>query len=619
MATVEWVVLELTSQGEGEDPEVLRKALNKSIKGGEVFIPAVITSLGDSRVTHKLIDNYVFVKRTFSDQFFFKLEGSRYISSVLTVSKTSAGIRKISCVKTSDIDKMKSQLVIKTEQAIEIGDSVEVMSGPYKGIVGKVFEEIPENDSVQVFISLRSKKAILTFPRSFLKFVSKEADSDQTPLSPYLNKISRTRDLMKRAQEAVRVPLPSVGGVLSKYQEILRLVSWAESLDCGLRLLHTPKPLENILDSKGDPLTLSYERVKMMSQFIQRGPALAYGFVLSEYKNDLLQSKCETFQTLVRMIDRVSEIRKSLVSIEKSIPEWKPGMVQNVIFDGHNLAHRIAHAFKHLEAPLMDKDGNPTSLIYGFLKSVSVLRKRFERANFYVVWDGSKQRRSSVYPEYKANRPQHSGEVSTQMTKLREILTLLGVNQAYHPEEETDDLIACLVRRHLHGKSNLIVSTDRDFLQLVIYTDILMVPKVGSKPEILYDPDKVVSEYGVTPSKMVYLRALSGDTSDNLPGVSRVPKKILSSLLNSHGTLDGLYSSSLAGTTESQYDKIKGFETQARLNYTLMLLHDELEVPITEGKSDLDQAISILQDLGIQADKIVPPFFTSTQGFIKQG
>jgi DNA polymerase-1 len=618
MATVDWVVLELTPQGEDEDPEVLRKSLVKSIKGGEVFIPAVVTSLGDSRIVHKLIDNYVFVRRTFSDQFFFKLEGSRYISNVLTVSKTSAGVRKISCVKTFDIDKMRAQLVIKTEQAIEVGDLVEVMSGPYKGIKGKVFEEIKENDSVQVFISLRSKKAILTFPRSFLKFVSKEG-LEQTPLSPYLNKISRTKDWARRVRDSILVEPPPLEDILSGYQEILKLLSWSNDLRSSLQILQTPKSLTNFLGFDGESLLSKYGRVREMSQLIQKAPTLPYGFALANYQSDPLQSKYSSFQALVGMLDKVSLLHSSLLTIERSIPEWKPGMVQNVIFDGHNLAHRVLHAFKYLPNPLSDKEGNPTTLIYGFLKSLSVLRKRFERANFYVVWDGSKQRRASVYPEYKANRPQHSGEMSTQMAKLREILTLLGVNQAYHPEEETDDLIACLVRGGLQGKSNLIVSTDRDFLQLVTYTDILMVPKVGVKQEILYDPDRVVSEYGVPPSKMVYLRALGGDSSDNLPGIPRVPKKVLASLLNAHNTLDGIYSSNLSGVTEAQYGKIKEFETQARLNYTLMLLHDELEVPITEGVPNLDQAITSLQELGVQADKIIPPFFTYVQGFLKQG
>ena len=177
-----------------------------------------------------------------------------------------------------------------------------------------------------------------------------------------------------------------------------------------------------------------------------------------------------------------------------------------------------------------------------------------------------------MYPDYKAGRPEHSQGTHDEMSRLQSILPMFGITQVHNPDEETDDIIACLLKNKLEGKHNIIVSTDRDFLQLVTYTDLLLVPKQGSRPETLYDPDRVVSEYGVPPRLMVHLRALSGDTSDNLPGVPRVPRKILAALLMTHGSISGVYSSSLAGVTKTQYEKIRSFEKQARLNVDLMAL-----------------------------------------------
>ena len=226
-----------------------------------------------------------------------------------------------------------------------------------------------------------------------------------------------------------------------------------------------------------------------------------------------------------------------------------------------------------------------------------------------------------MYPEYKAGRPQHSDETYGEMERLRDMLPLFGVFQAHNPEEETDDLIACLLKNRLKGKHNLIVSTDRDFLQLVTYTDLLLVPKQGSRPEALYDPDKVVSEYGVPPRLMVHLRALVGDTSDNIPGVPRVPRKILASLLNAHGSIDGIYASSLAGTTPSQYEKIQNFEKQARLNIELTALLSDLDCPVVEAAPDYDAAFDALKQCAIQPDSLISAFFSHQidSGFSKVG
>jgi DNA polymerase-1 len=162
-------------------------------------------------------------------------------------------------------------------------------------------------------------------------------------------------------------------------------------------------------------------------------------------------------------------LQDSVIQIEKSVIDWKPNMIQNLIFDGNNLAHRVMHAMKTMPHPLTDKEGNPTSVVFGFLKSLSSLKKRFDKANIYVVWDGSKKRRSVDYPEYKANRPEMHSDLYSQMCTLKKLLPLFGVYQVWNPEEETDDMIACLVRNPLKGSRNVIVSTDRDFLQLVTH------------------------------------------------------------------------------------------------------------------------------------------------------
>ena len=291
---------------------------------------------------------------------------------------------------------------------------------------------------------------------------------------------------------------------------------------------------------------------------------------------------------------------------------------QNVVVDGANLAYRTYHAMKLIPNPLSDADGNPTGLIFGFLRSLSALKKRFEKHAFYVVWEGSRKRRSSRYSEYKANRTKTDIHSDGQLDVVRMLLSKLGVFQAHNVEEEADDVIASLVRGPLKGQHNIVFSTDHDFLQLVTYTDHLLVPKVGNRAELLYDPDRVVAEYGVSPDRIVHLRALLGDTSDNLPGVPSVPAKKLTSLLRVHQTIDGIFLSSMAGITASQYEKLRASEGRVRLNLELMALQ-EVPYDLTPPAVNSDEAKLKLASRGIQPDSIIDSFLPedTSRGFSK--
>lgn len=601
----EWVVLELSPQGEDEDPDVLRKVLARVIRGGEVFIPASVSIVGDSRSVHKLIDNYIFVRRTFPDSFFLKLEGTRYIASCLTVANTANGSRKLACVRENDIDKMKRQINVETEQGIEVNDEVEVMSGAYKGINGRVIEDIPETQSVQVYIKLRSKEAIITLPRSFLRFVGKDkADADEMPtFAPFATKVARIREWAEKVSPLFKWEPSSVIKIREAHQTYLRIKAW---MGAGFKLIEELKPPPDIT-----PVQEKFEAFQSVDRLFQRAPMF---FVLPKVEVPSptpLESKILEVQWFEDVVHRLAALQQDVEAIERCIPEWSPEMVKNILIDGHNMAFRVAHGVK---VAMTDKEGNPTTLIYGFLRSVGALRKRFPAAKIHVVWDGSRQRRVTKCADYKAQRPSSTGVVSSQMERLREILPLLGVVQAFNPEEETDDVIACLVKGPLKGQSNVIVSTDRDFLQLVTYSDIVLVPKVGPRAEILYDPDRVVAEYGIAPSKIVHLRALLGDTSDNLKGVERIPQKVLAGLLNAHGSLDGIFASNLAGVTSSQYEKLRAFEAQAKLNFEMMTLIDDLSYSVVEPGPDRVAASEVLVQCDIKPESILDAFFGKDSG-----
>ena len=611
----DWVVLELTQQGEEEDPETLKKLLARVIKGCEIFIPASISTVGDSRVVHRLIPNYVFVKHTFTDSFYLKFEGTRYIATVLTVEGPNHR-RKVAGVPHKEIEKIRKQLQIETQQGIEIGDLVEIMSGPYKGITATVIEDIHEENKVQVRVSLRSKDSIVTLPRSFFRYIDRNGDSGKHPVfSPYLNKIARVREWVQCVKPFAAWSPPTLTPIQESYNGVLRLKSWQERGTSLAQLLIDPPEVTHQLE--GGSILDRYATVEKMSGFISKAPIL-FQLKIPDRCLDIarVHSKLHKLNWLLSVLERLETIQTAISQIERSLPEWKPTMVQNLIIDGNNLAHRVSNALRGVQKPLTDKDGKPTSLVYGFLKSLAALHRRFDRSKITVVWDGSKQRRAAMYSEYKAGRSPHNSEMYDQIDQLKGILPLLGVAQAYNPKEEADDLIACLVHKFA-GQSNLIVSTDRDFLQLVTYTTLLMVPKVGASQEVVYDPDRVVVDYGVPPAKMVSLRSLLGDSSDNLPGVPRVPKKTLVSLLKTYGNLEDLYKSNLSGTTATQFEKITAFQTQALLNYQVMRLHIDLEFTTIESNPDVTKATEVLTDLSIQPEGIIESLLAPSKGFSK--
>lgn len=621
VARDEWVVVQLSQRGEDEDPDLLRDAIRRTLRDAEVFIPASISKVGETRVVHRLVDGYAFIRRTLPDPMYFRLEGTKYVEHILTAMAHEGGrrVRKISPIPARDVDKMRKQIHVETEQGIELGDEVQVTSGVYRGITGRIIEEIPENESVQVHIKLRSKEAIVTLPRSFLKFSSK-GQGELPSFSPFETKIARIRGWVRQAQPIFSWKPQPLSVLTESLKTVQRLAGWETR-----RHQLTQFQWAGSWEADLSPIYKLRDTVVALDQWAKAANRLWPHYKLSKSQPgaiSVVESKFLEAQWLHDAVRRLASIHLGVEDIERTLSSRSPDMIQNIIIDGHNLAYRVFHAFNApTSKPMSDAQGRPTSVVYGVMKGIGALQKRFPEAQIYVCWDGSPVRRKTMYPEYKANRPtrQVGGDGFNQIEYLRELLPKVGVIQAFNPEEETDDIIACLVKGKLQGQNNIIVSTDHDFIQLVTRTDVLMVPKVSNRPETLYDPDLVVAEYGVEPSKVVQLRALMGsaDASDNLKGVPRVPTKVLASLVNAHGSVDGIYASGMAGLTKNQYEKIRAAEKQVKLNVQLMTLKSDLPYTLFASSPDSEEATRLLSEVGIQAEPVLKAFFRQMKGFEK--
>jgi 5'-3' exonuclease/transcription antitermination factor NusG len=597
------VVLQLTSKGDKENPVEVRRAIVKSLRGADVYIPAVETQIGDDTVTHYLVKGYAFIRHTFEDRAYFKLDNTRYVEAVLPAPGSTASRRKVATVENSYIESMQEKIRVEVNQGICVGDTVRICSGPYKHITAKVITEIPEEKQVQVHVQLRSKEAILTLPRSVLDVV------DRAPYSHYHARMGYLRAWAQMAAVVLKYDAP-LGRLLDTHRQYQRVYSW---LTQGGRLyayIHSDG-----LGALKDRLVQGRDILLQFESWVDRGRKLSTFLyqdqVIPNSKLAEIQSKYSKVEWLRTVEQRLAALSQGVEEIARSQARGKKVdgemTVQNVLIDGFNLSFRCF--FAPGMGDLTDSQGRHTGVIFGFLRGVGALKKRYPEANFWVVWDGSSQRRKSKYPDYKAQRVNSDRKpVFDQIAEIRRVLPLLGVRQAWNPVEEADDVIGTLVRGELQAQTNIIFSTDHDFMQLVTEKTQFLFPAVGSRREVLFDRDAVKEHLGVFPEKAVELRAFFGDTSDNIPGVPRVPKKVLRSLLQVHGSAKGVYASGLAGLTKVQYERLRAAESQVKINLDLMSLVD-VDVTKIDPDVDVESAIAALRGLEIRSEPIIEAFF----------
>lgn len=603
----EWVVLELSSRSEGEDPDTVRASIAKSVPLSEVFVPAVATLIGGDRVIHSLVEGYAFVQRgAYSDSVFMRLESTRFVQSVLSESGGSTCSRRLSVVHTADIDRMRQQMQRQVHQGIGIGDKVRITTGPYRNIEATVIEEIPEDKVVQVYVALRSKQTIVTIPRSGLLVL------ERAPLSPSLSRLTGLRAWLRQTRPVIlwqgERHIGALQGTYARYERISRWMTAGHQAFSVASFVdgHLQRRLRDFRTRLG---TLSKfdswcDRLSRLFSFVH-----ACLYATPERALGEIQAKLVTLAWLEDVDERIKSLSQEVECLAHAARRLVDGdelVVQNVLVDGANLARRC-FATPGLDE-LKDSSGRPTGAITGFLRSLGALKKRYPGTRFYVAWDGSNRRRKKLYPEYKADRVDPGAAYYDQVGFIRKVLPALGVRQLCSEEEEADDIIAAVVHGELSAQYNLIFSNDRDLLQLVSQTTVQLVPGSGIRKEILFDAALVEEHFGVPPEKLVQLRSFYGDASDHIPGVPRVPKKVLRSLVQAYGGVDQVYKSGLTGLSKGQYERLRGSEPQVRINLALMSLVD-VPVSVTDPDVDADLVSSSLKGMEINPNPILEAFF----------
>jgi DNA polymerase-1 len=255
-----------------------------------------------------------------------------------------------------------------------------------------------------------------------------------------------------------------------------------------------------------------------------------------------------------------------------------------MLLDGNSLAYR---AFYALPAEnFKTQSGLTTNAVYGFTAMLINLLRDESPTHVAAAFDVSRQTfRSERYPEYKANRSSTPDEFRGQIDVTKEVLAALGITVLAEPGFEADDLIATLTTQaEKEGYQVLVVTGDRDALQLVSDDVTVLYPRKGVSELTRFTPDAVVEKYGLTPEQYPDFAALRGDPSDNLPGIPGVGEKTASKWITEYGSLRALV---------DNVDSVRGKVGDAlRANLASVVLNRELtdlvrDVPLAQTPDTL--------------------------------
>lgn len=217
-------------------------------------------------------------------------------------------------------------------------------------------------------------------------------------------------------------------------------------------------------------------------------------------------------------------------------------MQRLVLVDGNAIVHRAYHALP----PLHKLDnGQLTNAVYGFFSMVLKIVSDLNPDHLIVCFDRPAPTfRKQLYVGYQATRPKMEDGLSNQFEIIREVLGKVKICVFELDGYEADDLIGTLANQAAkESKENqvIILTGDRDLLQLVNDQVLILAPITGVTKMILFDTDKVIEKYGLEPHQFIDYKALVGDNSDNYPGVNGIGPKGAANLLNKYHTLEGIY------------------------------------------------------------------------------
>lgn len=293
-----------------------------------------------------------------------------------------------------------------------------------------------------------------------------------------------------------------------------------------------------------------------------------------------------------------------------------------LLVDGNAIIHRAFYALP----PFKAKDGTPTNAVYGFMTMFLKALQSFKPNYVVVCFDTPEVTfRKKIFKEYQGQRPKLAEEFKTQIPLVKKMLDKGGIFHIEKPGVEADDLIGTIVDK-VKGRSLqvLILSGDKDILQLVDKNIFVISPQVGLTKVKIFDKNLVKDKFGLAPRQIADFKALSGDQSDNYRGAKGIGPKTAVSLIKKYGGVEELFDH-LEEISKERLRKIlldhkKEIFLAKKLAVILSDVPIRFHIEETQFKGFNPQLKDFLQNLGMKSlvKRIFPPVEKRKDNFKKE-
>lgn len=260
-----------------------------------------------------------------------------------------------------------------------------------------------------------------------------------------------------------------------------------------------------------------------------------------------------------------------------------------LLIDGSSVAFRAFFALYNQIDRFKSPTGLHTNAIYSFHLMLNHLMERVQPSHILIAFDAGKTTfRTEMFADYKAGRAKMPDEFREQLPFIREMLDAMGIRHYELVNYEADDIIGTLdkmAERTEVPYDVVIASGDKDLIQLTDANTIVEISKKGVAEFEEFTPDYLMEKMGITPSQFIDLKALMGDKSDNIPGVTKIGEKTGLKLLTEFGSLEGIYQNIDSMKASKMKENLIADKEQAFLSRTLATI--DTQAPIEIGLDDL--------------------------------
>ncbi|HEM3710555.1 TPA: DNA polymerase I [Streptococcus suis] len=271
-----------------------------------------------------------------------------------------------------------------------------------------------------------------------------------------------------------------------------------------------------------------------------------------------------------------------------------------LLIDGSSVAFRAFFALYHQIDRFKSPTGLHTNAIYGFHLMLDHMMKRIEPTHILVAFDAGKTTfRTEMFADYKAGRAKTPDEFREQFPFIRQMLDAMGIKHYELSQYEADDIIGTLDK--MAERTDIpfdvtIVSGDKDLIQLTDENTVVEISKKGVAEFEEFTPAYLMEKMGITPTQFIDLKALMGDKSDNIPGVTKIGEKTGLKLLTAFGSLEGIYEHIDSMKTSKMKENLIADKEQAFLSRTLATI--DTQAPIEIGLDDIVYQGPRIEELG---------------------